>query len=1158
MPSLWKKVLKLWRMEPLYAVVCKKKNVHAIDEENESSESEIEAMYPVNAVSSKKNIIYAELEICDKPVKIQVDCGASVNVLPKNLTGDIQVRPTTTLLQMWNKSVVKPIGEAKVPVCNPVTGQRFRCKFIVVPDECDFIPLLGSKASQKMNLITINKHQFKQVAAISTPCDPLKNYAEVFNNDLGRLPGKVKLNVDDSITPQVAPIHRVPESLKEKLKSELHNLCEQEVITPVHEPTDWVSNIVIATKKSGELRICINPQGLNKALKRERYQLPILEDFLPNLAQAKVFSTLDLKAGYWHVELDEQSSFLTTFSTPYGRYRFLRLPFGCNVSSEIFQRKLTEAIGDLPGILCVADDIMIYGTGASETEAIDDHDIKLHALLQRCQELGIRLNKEKMKIRKKSVKFLGHLITADGLKPDPTKCQAIDEMPAPEDRKGVQRLNGFVNYLAKFMPKLSDVMEPIRQLTRKEIPWNWGPSQSQAFESIKKLVKEAPCLKYFDSSKPLSIQCDASEKGIGTALLQNGSPICYASRAMTEVETRYAQIEKELLAIVYSLEKFHQYTFARHVTVSTDHKPLESILKKSLFKAPRRLQGMLMRMQRYHFTVVYKPGKEMFLADTLSRAFMLTNTDKNPQEEFEQINMVRYLPITNDRLSTIRENTRCDDALQLLKEVILKGWPGDKTCLPSQVHPYFPYRDELTAQDGLLFRGERVIIPTSLRQVMKERIHSSHIGIEGCLRRARECLYWPNMNADIKDYIQRCQICSEFQNANQKETLMPHHVPDRPWSKVGIDLFSVQDVNYVITVDYTSNFWEVDRIENTESRTVIRKIKAHFARYGIPDQVISDNGPQFSSSSFSHFSRDWDFEHLTISPHHSQANGQVESAVKTAKRLLKKAQKAKSDIYLAVLDHRNTPTQGMQASPAQILMNRRTKTLLPTTASLLKPATTYNAELKHMSKEKQKSYFDRHAKDLEPLDEGQCVRMKPFQKGRDEWKSAVITKRLDERSYELEMDNRTFRRNRVDIKPVKQSEPLKTSEANENNTLAKPIEPLTVATPDKRFKNNTASDDVQTTRTDESPRTSVTKKREDQTISNKFQPGTSQKQKNPTERNTQTQPDTSRNKLQSGTSQKQMDPTERKTQPQHPQPGTPPKVIATRSGRIVKRPVRFQ
>ena len=434
-----------------FAVKCRKNkhHVHAIQEESHAeTDSDLETISVVNVVTTKQDTIYAELLICDEPVRIQIDCGATVNVLPQSLAGDSQITSTSTLLQMWNKAVAKPLGEFKVPVCNPVTGQKFRCKFVIVPDEQGFIPLLGSKVSQKMGLITVNSDQFKQVAAVTKPCDPIKTYPEVFNDDLGLLPGEVSLSVDDSITPQISPDRRVLEALKEKLKSELNNLCDLKVITPVNAPTDWVNNIVVATKKSGDLRVCINPQALNKALKRERYQLPILEDFLPSLAQAKVFTTLDLKAGYWHVLLDEQSSFLTTFSTPYGRYRFLHLPFGCNVSSEIFQRKLNEAIGDLPGVLCVADDIMLYGTGDTESEAIQDHDVKLSALLKRCQELGIRLNKSKLKLRQRSVNFLGHLVTTDGLKPDPAKCQAIDEMPPPEDKNGVQRLNGFVNYLA--------------------------------------------------------------------------------------------------------------------------------------------------------------------------------------------------------------------------------------------------------------------------------------------------------------------------------------------------------------------------------------------------------------------------------------------------------------------------------------------------------------------------------------------------------------------------------------------------------------------------------------------------------------------------------------------------------------------------------------
>ncbi len=1027
-----------------FALKCPRtssRTLNAVDQESE--DSELKFISSINAVSSTEGHIYVEILICGKPVRMQIDCGASVNVLPKrHITEEVPLKPTKTLLQMWNKATVKPLGEAKVPIQNPATGNKYLGKFIIVDDEHGFTPLLGNRVSQKMNLITVNTEHFKRVSAVSMPpVDRVNMFPEIFREDeIGKFSGTVHLTVDENITPEVTSDRRIPEALKNPLKDELDKMVRQKVIIPVEQSTDWVSRLVVARKKSGGLRVCIDPQALNKALKREKYQLPVLDDILPDLAKAKVFTTVDLKAGYWHVMLDEQSSLLTTFSTPFGRYRFLRLPFGCNVSSEIFQRKLKEAVGDLPGVHCIADDILMYGVGDTEEEANKDHDKRLIALLQRCKETGIQLSKAKMKLRQKSVPFYGHLITSEGLKPDPSKVAAIEKMPPPQDVAGIQRLNGFANYLAKFLPELSKTMEPIRQLVATGVSWNWGPTQEKAFDKLKELVKEAPCLQYYDASLPLVVQCDTSEKGLGAALLQSDQPISYASRALSEVEQRYAQLEKEMLAIVYALERFDQYTYARQVIVHSDHKPLESILKKPLHKAPKRLQGMMMRLQRFEIKVIYKPGKELFLADTLSRAFPEYMEGESLHNDLEQVSSITYLPISQERLHEIRSATQADDTMQVLKSVILQGWPDDKADLPSQVMPYFHYHDELTIQDGLIFRGERVCIPLGLRQVMKEKIHSSHIGIEGCLRRARECIFWPNMNADVKDYIQRCEVCKAFPTSNQKESMIPHEIPDRPWSKIGVDLFTLQGIDYVVTVDYTSNFWEVDKLDSTVSKAVIKKLKPHFARYGIPDQVITDNGPQFTSEQFARFAHTYGFEHITTSPHHSQANGQAESAVKTAKKIMKRALLAKSDIYLAMLDHRNTPTQGLNTSPAQVLMNRRTKTQLPTTASLLQPRTVYNHQQKLRPKAKQKKYFDRNAKDLPPLEEGDVVRMKPFQKGQHRWNEGIITRRLDERSYQVETEEGEYRRNRVHLKATIQKP------ATSETTSAHPM-PVTAQTP---------------------------------------------------------------------------------------------------------------
>uniref|UniRef100_A0A1A7XSP3 Gypsy retrotransposon integrase-like protein 1 n=1 Tax=Iconisemion striatum TaxID=60296 RepID=A0A1A7XSP3_9TELE len=244
-------------------------------------------------------------------------------------------------------------------------------------------------------------------------------------------------------------------------------------------------------------------------------------------------------------------------------------------------------------------------------------------------------------------------------------------------------------------------------------------------------------------------------------------------------------------------------------------------------------------------------------------------------------------------------------------------------------------KDELSTQYGLVFKGERVVIPEALQREVMEKLHSSHIGTEGCLRRARVCVYWHGMSNHIKNYVLKCDICRSVDAKQQKETLNSHEPTTRPWTKVGTDLFNFDGRDYLITVDYFSNFWEIDFLPDTKSSTVIRKLKAHFARQGIPDIVFSDNGPQYSSTEFANFSRKWDFKHMTSSPGYPQSNGKAESAVKTAKRLMRKAKLARQDPYLALLDHRNTPTQGLGASPAQRLLSRRTRSLLPMDERLL-------------------------------------------------------------------------------------------------------------------------------------------------------------------------------------------------------------------------------
>ena len=375
-----------------FASVCQRdRRINHVVEDETDTDSDVEFITSicleeeyVSQVSDNEypKEIYAEMIINGSSLSFQVDCGASVNILPLKYIGTREIKLSKKSLRMWNGTNVTPVGSTRVIVRNPKNHKRYSIEFVVVCEA--FTPLIRACAAQQMKLININNSNFI-TASPTRPSQPevhqltstekiVQEYADIFEREVGSLPGTVHLETEDNASPVIIPPRRVPTALKTKLKEELDKYVKLGVLAQVEEPTPWVSSLAVATKKSGALRICIDPKHLNAALKRETYQLPILDDMLPELAQAKVFSTVDLKAGYWHCVLDEESSLLTTFSTPYGRYRWLRLPFGLSVSSEIFQKRVNQALEGLKGILDITDDILVYGVGKDTKEATEDHD----------------------------------------------------------------------------------------------------------------------------------------------------------------------------------------------------------------------------------------------------------------------------------------------------------------------------------------------------------------------------------------------------------------------------------------------------------------------------------------------------------------------------------------------------------------------------------------------------------------------------------------------------------------------------------------------------------------------------------------------------------------------------------------------------------------
>ena len=607
-------------------------------------------------------------------------------------------------------------------------------------------------------------------------------------------------------------------------------------ITPVKEPTEWVSSMVVSCKKD-KIRICIDPKDLNKVIKREHHPMKTIDDIITEIPDAKVFSVLDAKSGFLQIRLDTQSSFLTTFNTPIGRFRWLRLPFGIRCASEIYRRIMDQMLEGVNGAYSIIDDILIAGRDVHE------HDKILKEVIKRATEFNLKLNYDKCSIRQPCVTYMGHVISSQGLQIDPEKVQAIIGMPAPTDKDGIRRFLGMVQYVSKFIPRLSEIDAPLCALLKEDNDFKWEYEQEASFQQLKHLCSIPPVLAYYDVNKPIEIECDSSKDGLGAVLLQEGHVIAYASRSLTETEKRYAQIEKEMLSVVFSTTRFHRYIFGKQTVIYNDHKPLEQIFRKPLLSAPMRIQNMMLKLQWYDIDLHYRKGKEMHISDALSRAYLPHQTsDINDIEIQDNLNMISVSPY---KYKEIQDLTQSE--LPILYTVIKDGWSETRKDTPFEVRQYWDSKDQLTILDGIIYKGCRIVIPPSLRMDMLKLIHKSHLGMTKCKQRGREVMFWPNMNSDIENMIRDCSACAEYQNQQAAEPLKPTPTPDLPYSMVGSDLFDFENKKYVLIVDDYSKYMDVVELSQTTSSSVINAMKSVFACHGIPQTLRTDNGPQYSS-----------------------------------------------------------------------------------------------------------------------------------------------------------------------------------------------------------------------------------------------------------------------------------------------------------------------
>lgn len=441
----------------------------------------------------------------------------------------------------------------------------------------------------------------------------------------------------------------------------------------------------------------------------------------------------------------------------------------------------------------------------------------------------------------------------------------------------------------------------------------------------------------------------------------------------------------------------------------------------------------------------------MILADALSRAGFASELEDRPRI----LNVDAYTSIPDARLDEVRAATEADFNMKQLILFILNGWPTRKSDVPETIRQYFDFRDVMGYHDGIVLKGEAVTIPESLRNDMKARLHKSHLATESMLRRAKDIIFWPGMSKDIQKIADNCEACMANKPNNVREPLK-QHTEGGPWDKIGVDLCEVSGRQYLVTVDYHSNFIEVDYLTTTTSGRVIGCLKKTFARFGIPKTIVSDGGPQFSAREFAKFAKSWGINHVMSSPHYPKSNGKAESAVKIVKNIITKCVHDNSDQYEALLEQRNTPRQDTGLSPSEMLLGRKMRTMLPQVQPDTRETSFNEAQHKRTKRRSGvKRCYDRKCRNLPKLLGGQNVY---FQKlPNSKWTPGVISSELRDRSYELQANNGTiYRRNRVHIRPTDM-------EIQVRDDIVDPLPTIAPEIPKKIDTEIAASSDNQTT-----------------------------------------------------------------------------------------------
>ena len=985
----------------------KTKSVHKVNQDQYTSDSDED--YTVLRVSNRSNsnrssAIMVPMCIEKQIIDMELDTGSGVSMIPYTMYQrrfkHLDMNKSSRVFTSVTGEIIKPVGKVRVHVT--YEDQRAElCLYIVDTKHS----LLGRDWLQVIRLnwraidftgtesdgVTV----VEKVKSMEHLNQILEKHSTLFSHELGKMKHiKAKIAVQENAQPVTSKPYKVPYALRPQVERELTRLQNCGVLTPVTH-SQWSTSILAVPKSDGSVRICGNYKTtVNPVLKPIAPPNINVEDIFANLSGGVKFSKLDLAHAYNQMELDEESKQYLTISTHKGLFQQNRLVFGITTAPAIWQNTIEQVLQGLAGVQVYLDDILV--TGHSEQEHLEN----LERVLTRLEGYGLKLKNSKCEFMRTSVEYLGHVIDKEGVHKATSKVDQILDMPIPRDVTSLRSFLGMLNYYRRFIPNLAAAITPLTALLEKSHKsFQWSSEADKAFRKAKQLLQDSGFLVHFDPELPVTIATDASPTGIGAVLshiMPNGEerPVQFASRSLTKAERGYPQIEREALAIVYAMKKFHMFIYGRRFILITDNKPLTAIFgpKTGLpVLAAERMQRWAMFMAGFNYEIQYRNSKENANADCLSRLPCQSVSDSG-EPMVSHLFHVDILPCSHEQ---IRNKTKKDLILSKVIRYSLDGWPSKLPETEDELKAYFHRRNEITYEQGVLMWGARIIVPEKCRRSVLEEVHSGHIGIVKMKAVARSYVWWPKMDAEIEKCAKSCVPCQKIQNQPALAPLHPWIPASKPWERIHVDFAGpFEGHTYLVVVDAFSKWPEVFIMPTVTSERTIDILRSLFSRNGLPQILVSDNGGQFTSAEFQKFTSDNGINHKFSAPYHPSTNGQAERFVQSLKQGLRAARQdncsAQTKLSRFLLAYRNAAHAVTGESPAMLFMRRTLRTRLDS----LRPDVNRRVkeQLHQQIQHRYKRALDRH------LSVGEQVWIRNYI-GKEKWVAGVVVEKQGPVNY---------------------------------------------------------------------------------------------------------------------------------------------------------------